>query len=219
MILVMLAAILAGCADDKSYSESEMPQAASADSGVSQEGINPVGGDAEMPKVLFIVAQNRFRDEELAEPKRILEQAGYKCEVASITTATARGMLGLEVKPDLAVKDAKADDYGLIVVVGGAGSPELANHPEVLKLLADANRAGKKLGAICIGPMILAKAGVLEDRQATVFETPESRAALELGGAILVKQSVVADGNIVTANGPAAAKEFGRRLVELLKKG
>jgi protease I len=175
-----------------------------------------IGGE-NMPKVLFIIAQTNFRDEELFKPKAILENAGYAVEVASITIDTATGMLGAKVKPDLAIKDANINDYALIVVVGGSGAPELANRPEVLNLLNQAKNNDKKIAAICLGPMVLAKAGVLQGKQATVFKTPDSIAALKNGGAIFVGQDVVVDTDIVTANGPGAAAEFGNELVKLLK--
>jgi len=162
---------------------------------------------------LFIIAQKDFRDEELLRPKRILENAGIVVEVASITTELARGVLGAEVMPDLAVEDANADDYEYIVIVGGPGSPSLLNYPEVLDLVSNA----KNTAAICLGPMVLAKAGVLEGKRATVFKTSESVAALEEGGATFVDQSLVVDGSLVTANSPQAAEQFGEKLVEMIK--
>lgn len=166
-------------------------------------------------KILFVVAQKNFRDEELNKPKKILEDSGYIAEVASVTTDFAYGMLGAKIKPDLAVKDADADGYEYIVVVGGSGSPTLADYPEVLELLRNA----KKTAAICLGPMVLAKAGVLNGKRATVYKTSESLKALEDGGAIFVDESIVEDGTLVTANGPNAADEFGRRILRILEKG
>jgi len=168
-------------------------------------------------RILFIIAQNSFRDEELAKPKQILKKAGYSYDVASITTEHAIGMLGTVIKPDLAVKDANVNNYALIVVVGGSGAPSLVNYPEVLDLLARAKNESKKLGAICLGPMVLAKAGVLNGRRATVFQIPESIAALQEGNATFVDKNVVVDDWLVTANGPGASDEFGNALVELLQ--
>ena len=39
------------------------------------------------------------------------------------------------------------------------------------------------------------------------------------GGATFVDQPVVVSGKIVTANGPPAAREFGKALVEILRGG
>ena len=165
-------------------------------------------------KALMIIAQNNFRDEELSEPKEILESAGIDVTVASITTGAATGMLGMKVTPDLAVKDAKVDDYDAIVVIGGAGSPELANHKEVLDLLVDAESAGKVIGSICMGPTVLAKAGILKGKKCTVFSSGAD--AVKAGGAVYTSQDVVVDGKLVTATGPEVAKAFGKKLVEVM---
>jgi protease I len=120
------------------------------------------------------------------------------------------------VTPDIAVKDVDCGDYDMVTVIGGPGALELAEHDEVLSLLKEMNSMGKKVTAICISPMTLAKAGVLRGKKATVFETQESVQALEQGGAEYTKENVTIDGNIITANGPPAAEEFGRKLVEAL---
>jgi protease I len=217
---VLTAFILVGCAPQGvTEGSSKEPSANGAERAEPITNEEPIqsGGVNMSAKVLFIIAQTNFRDEELAKPKAILEKAGYKCDVASLSTTFATGMLGAVVKPDLAVREVDAEDYELLVVIGGSGAPELAKHNEVINLLTAADDSGKKLAAICLGPMVLAKAGVLSGKQATVFKTKESLAALQQGGAEYVEQSVVTDFNLVTANGPEAAEAFGNALVKLLQ--
>lgn len=167
-----------------------------------------------MKKVLFIIAQTNFRDEELSEPKKVLELNGIKCFVASISKEKAKGMLGAEVKPDLEVKDAKISDYDLVVVVGGQGSPSLANHPEVLKIVQEAKAAGKGVASICLGGVVLAKSGVLNGVKATVFPVPDAIKILREQGARYMPIDIVVDGKIVTATNPKVARQFGHALIE-----
>ncbi len=198
MTLLIMLAVIGGCIEKEANQQ-------------------PAGGDEIMPKkgkILFIVAQKDFRDEELIKPKKILDDAGYATRIASITTDFAYGAMGAKVKPDLAVKDAKAGDYEYVVVVGGSGAPKLADYPEVLELLVDA----KKVAAICAGPTVLARAGVLDGKNATVYKSQELLDALKQRGAIFLDKSVVVDGTTVTANGPGAAEEFGKKLLEVLEK-
>jgi len=168
-------------------------------------------------RALFIIAQHDFQDHELMDSKEVLEDAGIGCDVASITTDAANGNLGMIMMPDLEVKHADAKDYDIIIVIGGPGAPQLAKHKEVISLLQEAKKRDKKLAAICIAPIILAKAGVLEGKKATVFETPESVKILQEGKAIYTPKAVVVDDKLVTANGPAAAREFGRKITEMLR--
>jgi protease I len=172
-------------------------------------------------KALMIIAPKGFRDEELFETKEELENAGIKVEVASITKDTCQGMLGKTYKPDLAVKDANVNNYDAIIIVGGAGSPSLANYNEVLDLLRSAQAKTKLIAAICLGPMVLAKAGILQGKRATVWSSPafqQSIKTLEAGGAKYTTEKVVQDGTIITAFGPDFARQFGKTIAQKLKE-
>ncbi len=48
------------------------------------------------------------------------------------------------------------------------------------------------------------------------YQTPQTLKALKKAGARYVAKNVVTESNLVVAEGPAAAKEFGRKLAERL---
>lgn len=169
-----------------------------------------------MADVLLIIAQRNFRDEELIETKKALENARKICEVASITTELATGMLGAKVTPDLTVKDALDRDYKAVVVIGGSGSPALANHREVIEILQKANKEGKIVAAVCASPVVLARAGILNGKKATVFPDRGLIATIEQSGAKYISEHIVIDDNIVTGDGPQAAKAFGEAISRLI---
>jgi protease I len=170
-----------------------------------------------LKKVLMVLAPNDFRDEELFEPKSVLEKAGAKVEVASPQTGEAVGMLGGRAKPDKQLKDCKAQDYDAVVVVGGMGSPAfLWDNVTLHALLKEARDSGKVVAGICLSGAVLARAGVLRGVNATVYETKDSIAALERGGAKRQKKDLVEDGRVITANGPAAARAFGEAIARAL---
>ncbi|MFH1438911.1 MAG: DJ-1/PfpI family protein [Pseudomonadota bacterium] len=168
-------------------------------------------------KVLMIIACDEFRDEELAEPKKIFLDAGMSVTVASDRKEGCTGMLGGKAGVDMLLGEARAADYDAVVFVGGAGAKVLFDSADAHKIAKGAAEGGKVLGAICIAPSILARAGLLKGRNATVFEGDEFVGILKSGGAAYSEDSVVVDGNIVTANGPPAARAFGEKIAELLK--
>jgi len=170
-----------------------------------------------MSKALLIIAQDGYQDVEYGHTREELENAGVECIVASLSTEPAHGSLGGEVKPDISIKDAKAEDYDVIVIVGGPGALELANHSETMDLLQKADSNNQNIAAICISPAILAKAGVLEGKEATVWKSDESVAMLEQGKAVFVDKPVVVQEKRIPANGAPAAREFGKKIVEMLK--
>ncbi len=172
-----------------------------------------------MVKVLFIIAQRNYRDEELQTPKKLLEENNYPVDVASITTDVARGMLGGNIKPDLSVKEALKKDYAGVVVVGGSGAPELASNEEVIEILKSMADKRRLVASICLGPVVLAKAGVLQGKRATVWSSSayqQSVRVLKEHGARYIEDTIVIDGNIITAFGPDFAHKFGEELVSWL---
>lgn len=165
--------------------------------------------------VLMVIAANNFRDEEYAEPRKVLEKEGAKVTVACSTMNTAKGKLGLEVKPDVLISDAKESDYDGIVFVGGGGSQEYFESPVAHNLARGFHARGKLTAAICVAPAILANAGLLKAKRATAF--PSSKETLQTRGAVFTGTGVENDGLIVTGSGPEAAKQFGEKLVEVLR--
>lgn len=167
-------------------------------------------------KVLLIIAPENFRDEELLHTKEELERAGVATTVASTKKGEVRGMLGARVVPDITLDQVKVDDYDGIVFVGGSGSAVYFKDKKALLIASEAFKKGKIVGAICIAPVILANAGVLKDKKATVFPGDYVQKITD-GGAIYQEKPVVVDGRVITANGPGAAREFGRAIAKALK--
>ncbi len=165
--------------------------------------------------ILMIVAYEGFRDEECFEPKKVFEDAGIKVTVASTHVGTAKGKLGgiVEVTEDYSKVD--ATEYDAVVFVGGPGAHAYLEDITAQKIAKDAYESGKLTAAICIAPSILANAGILQGKKATAYSTQKEN--LKAKRADWQNESVVVDGNIVTANGPLAAAEFGRKIVELLR--
>lgn len=169
--------------------------------------------------VALVIACDQFRDEELFTPKETLEKAGAKTRIACSRLETSNGMLGKSATPEVLIKDLNSDSLDAVVVVGGMGSPEyLWNDSELHRLIKEMSSKNKVVAAICLSGAVLANAGVLKGKKATVYETPESRKSLEEGGADFTGEPVVQDGKIITANGPEAAQSFADLIVNELAK-
>ncbi len=166
--------------------------------------------------ILVVVALRNFRDEELTEPIHYLEKAGISYEVVSTQKGLAVGMLGgkMLIEKTLAdVKETGISGYDGILIVGGGGAPEyLWNQPTLMDLIRQFDAAGKIIGAICLSSAVLAQAGVLKDKNATVWNDDQAIAEIRKGGGIFKSEPVVVDGRIITANGPNAAAAFGEKM-------
>ncbi|MFH0769889.1 MAG: DJ-1/PfpI family protein [Candidatus Peregrinibacteria bacterium] len=169
-----------------------------------------------MRTVLLIIAQENFQDTELKGTRDSLLKAGFQIVLGSITAGACRGKFGSTEIAEIALKDVILEDYDRVAFIGGPGAEALRVDPSALKIAFDTAAAQKPLGAICIAPLILAKAKVLSGRKATVWDSGGEQAGiLTASGATYTGDDVTVDGMIVTANGPAAAEEFGRTLASL----
>jgi len=210
MLPVILALLLAcGCgeqttAEEGAAAETSQPSAQSHDQLPDLEG----------KSIVMIVAHRDFRDEELFQPKSIFEKAGAKVTVASSSLDPAKGMLGGTVTPDILLADVKATDYDAVVFVGGSGAKEYWDNRTAHMMARQAFESGSVVGAICIAPVILANAGLLDGRKATVWASEAGR--LRTQGAEYTGRDVEADGRIITANGPEAAEKFGLAVASAL---
>lgn len=166
-------------------------------------------------KVLMVIANQNFRDEEYQKPREIFEKDGIEVEVASSHLSQAVGRFGLRANPDILLRDADAQNYDAIVFVGGPGSSEYWDDPVAHDIIREANLKRRVVAAICIAPVTLANADVLSGKKATVYSTEAGKIGAK--GAYYTGNSVEIDGNIVTANGPEAANAFGEAIVGLLK--
>ena len=72
--------------------------------------------------LLFAIAPEQFRDDELEIPRRIFKEAGIGVDIASTTPGMCTGMLGVAVEAIMSFNDVDPDDYAGSVVVGGSGS-------------------------------------------------------------------------------------------------
>ena len=169
-------------------------------------------------KLLIVIAPERFRDEELEVPRRAFLEAGIDVDIASTVTGRCRGMLGGTAVASLTFDDVNPDDYAGIVLVGGSGSPDyLWGNRKLQSLVRSFFEQGKVVAAICLSPVVLARAGILAGRQATVYPSPDAIREMKKAGANLVSVPVVADRQIVTGNGPEAAAQFADAVISKLE--
>jgi len=167
-----------------------------------------------MKSALLVIAPSIFRDEEYAEPKRILEARGAEVTTASVVTGECVGKLGLRATAQISVDDAVARDWDSVTFVGGAGAQTYFDDPAAHRLASKTLERGRVLSAICIAPSVLARAGLLDGVRATAF--PSQEADLREHGAVWTGEPVTIDGLILTGNGPEAATRFGSALADLL---
>ena len=122
---------------------------------------------------------------------------------------------GVPVIADCSLNDCIHNEYDLIVLPGGIPGAQNLQKSEVLKELLLKQKSRNKLyGAICASPaVVLEHHGLLEGKKATCHPG----FAANLKSQKNISESVVADGNCVTARGAGVSIEFGLELLEILE--
>jgi len=165
-----------------------------------------------MKRVLVPLAEG-FEEIEAVTIIDVLRRAGVRVDVASLGDRRVVGSHGIAVEADMSIDEARAADYDLIALPGGMpGTLHLRQDLRVLGLVREMESSDKQLAAVCAAPSVLAEAGVLEGRRATVHPS----AASFLAGAKFEDARVVRDGKIVTGKAAGTAMEFAFALVDAL---
>ena len=124
-----------------------------------------------MAKVYEFLA-NGFEEIEGLAPVDILRRGGVDIKTVSVTgTEWVETSHGVTIKADLKFEDiASFEDADMLMIPGGMpGSTNLNEYEGVRQALIAQHKAGKRIGAICAAPMVLASTGILEGKKATCY--------------------------------------------------
>ncbi len=115
---------------------------------------------------------------------------------------------------DWLLSEADPSRYHVLYVAGGAGVGRLlADHrPDLARLVDQVHARGRIVSAICHGPLALAASAAIKGKRLTVQGATE-RDTLARAGALVVSETAVVDGNLVTGQWPHL-EEFAVTLAE-----
>jgi len=173
-------------------------------------------------KKVAILATDGFEQSELQQPLEKLRAAGADVRLVSLKTGGIRGWKdknwGDEFQADVAVTDARLEDFDALVLPGGVMNPDrLRGEESVQRFVRGFFDAGKTVAAICHGPWILIDAGVVKGRHLTSYAS--IRKDLENAGATWTDEEVVCDKGLVTSRKPADLPAFIAKTIEEIAEG
>lgn len=164
-----------------------------------------------MKKAILFLADG-FEEIEAVSVIDLLRRASIELTIAGVTGPMAVSARGLRVMADIELSKLTSNDYDAFILPGGPGFVSLQRSKKNIDMLLEGFNAGKLICAICAAPTILAKMGILDGRNYTVF--PSMRSEIKTG--THKECSTVTDGNVITGNGPGAASEFAFAIVAYL---
>lgn len=166
-------------------------------------------------KKSFVFLANGFEEIEALATVDVLRRADIEVTTVSICKdRMVTGAHGVSVEADIVINDTDFTDADWLICPGGMpGAEHLSNCPTLTELLKKHHAANGRVAAICAAPaVVLAPLGILNGKQATCY--PGFENALAQGGATVVNNRVIVDGNVVTSNGPSSAISFALAIVK-----
>ena len=169
--------------------------------------------------ILIIIASKNFRDEEYFVPYDVFQREGARITTASSVEGEILGIEGGEARSSLVLSEVNTRNFDAVVFIGGSGAVEYFENNDAHKIVQEMVNLHKIVGAICVAPVILAKAGILVGKNATVWSSLMNKnniKELESSGCSVSEERVVKDEKIITADGPAVSKKFAEKIVETM---
>jgi len=136
---------------------------------------------------------------------QVLHGEELQIDVATPDGEDFHGPSGIALHATHKYNEIDPTEYRVIIIPGGDTSAVLEDET-LARLLTTANDSGVTFGAICAGPRLLAKAGLLDGRRFTHGFGADSELP-EWASGTYVDEMVVVDGNFVTAK-PQAYIDF-----------
>lgn len=156
-----------------------------------------------------------YEDLELWYPKLRMIEAGAEVVCAGPEAGVVyEGKNGYPAKSDIAISDAKPDEYDGLLVPGGFMPDKLRRDAQVLDIVRHFHEAGKLVAAICHGGWIPISAGVY--RGVRVTGSLGIKDDLVNAGAIWEDAPVVVDRHHVSSRKPDDLPEFCRSMLQVL---
>ncbi|MBI4511140.1 MAG: DJ-1/PfpI family protein [Deltaproteobacteria bacterium] len=173
-----------------------------------------------MPKLLFVLAERGFSDDELRALRSRLVSRGVDVRTAGKNPKKVIGTVRLQLVPDVPIHKSCLHGVDGVVVLGGHGARKyLWGDRDVMQLVEGAALEHKILVGVGLGAVLPAQATLLVGKDATC--APEEDAIYELRkhNARYVQVPVVeADNGVITASGPEAAEELVHLIMDKLSR-
>lgn len=164
--------------------------------------------------MIYVHLAEGFEEIEALTVADVLRRAGAEVKLVSVWgSPEVTGAHGITVTADISFDEADYELCEMIVLPGGMpGTTNLMKHEGLMQEIRRADERGRWVCAICAAPMVLAAAGLLEGRNATIYPGMEEYIA----GAAATEGKVVRDGNVITSQAPGTAMKFAIALAEAL---
>ena len=202
-LLVFIILIMGGCIEEKTEKNPSIKEPKEETFTLISEDISepPPPPTLDGRNVLLIMAPNELDRAISDEFIETFSERGANVILASTERDVSwEGSNGETVAPDLTISDVNVDTYDIIVILCRSEESWFLLEDMTLQILVQqANEKGKIIVATEFAPVILARAGILKGKTATVKYSSSHVDELEQHGATYLDQHIVSYDTIITA--------------------
>lgn len=171
---------------------------------------------------IAILATHGYEQSELEKPLDALKAEGAQVDVIAPESGEIKGWdgddWGRAVRVDIALENARPQDYDALVLPGGQINPDiLRTNDKALSFIRSVFEAKKPIGAICHAPWLLVETGIADGRKLTSFHSIKTD--VQNAGGRWEDSDVVVDQGLVTSRNPDDLPAFCDKLVEEICEG
>lgn len=166
-----------------------------------------------MKSRIAILLAAGFEEAEALVPTDLFRRVGLDVDLISVEDSeTVSSYHQVKVVADKQIKQADLTQYDVIMLPGGSVDPnKYLALSDVYQQFIDSN---KRIAAICAAPTVLAKLGLLANKNAVCY--PSMRNDFAENNVIYHHVPAVVDGVFITGRGPGAAFDFALTVISEL---
>ncbi|MFX3618037.1 MAG: DJ-1 family glyoxalase III [Sporolactobacillus sp.] len=165
-----------------------------------------------MKRFLVLLAEG-FEETEAVTTIDVLRRGGVEVVLCSLAEKLVEGSRHITIQADTTISSETLENFDGIYLPGGVkGATTLRDDPRAQKLIRYYFEHGKKVAAICAGPIALQRAGILEG--ARVTSNPNFRS--HITDAEYSEDPVVVSGNIITSRAAGTTLAIGLEILRQL---
>ena len=115
-------------------------------------------------KKIAVLCKDGFEEIEALTPVDVLRRANVHVDLVGMDDLKVTSSHQITIQMDCVFNDQIKEYDGIVIPGGLPGATNLRDDARVIEIVQQFNQEHKLIAAICAGPIVLAKAGILKDK-------------------------------------------------------
>lgn len=165
--------------------------------------------------MVLVLLCDGFEEAEVAIPVDLLRRGGVEVALCGVNGRQVTSSHVITFVADLLLAEADMDKVDMVFVPGGLGGVNgILESEAAVACLRQAKAEGKYLAAICAGPTVLSRLGLIDGVKAVCYPGMEDLLAPAIPQ---LDARAVQDGKILTGQAAGSAFDLGLLMLKVLK--